>query len=141
MSSRRALAIEGHFYTNGLELKHKLQKKRLKEAEVPRGVSSVTEELQTWAQDFFNEEVPAVRGLGKYRLAPGYDHFVIDPIKWNRWGLERQAQHISTFRQFIAKSYDSYSKPSSAGHKAWPAGTKRGAELPEPNSLEIVVQT
>jgi len=45
MSSRRALGIEGRFYTNGLELKHKLQKKRLKEAEVPREVSSVTEEL------------------------------------------------------------------------------------------------
>ena len=53
MSSRRALAIEGRFYTNGLELKHKLQKKRLKEAEVPREVSSVTEEQQNWAQDYF----------------------------------------------------------------------------------------
>ena len=103
-----------------------------KEAEVLREVSSVTEELQNWAQDFFNEEVRAVRGLGKYRLALGYDHFLVDPIKWNRWGLERQAQHISSFRQFIAKSYDSYSKPSSAGHKASPAGTKRRAELPEP---------
>ena len=97
MSSRRALAIEGRFYINGLELKHKLQKKRLKEAEVPREVSSVTEELQNWAQDFFNEEVRAVRGLGKYRLAPGYDHFLVDPIKWNRWGLEREAQHIIHF--------------------------------------------
>ena len=81
MSSRRALGIEGRFYINGLELKHKLQKKRLKEAEVPREVSSVTEELQNWAQDFFNEEVQAVRGLEKYRLAPGYDHFLEDPIK------------------------------------------------------------
>ena len=53
MSSRRALAIEGRFYTYGLELKHKLQKKRLKEAEVPREVSSVTEEQQNWAQDYF----------------------------------------------------------------------------------------
>ena len=68
MSSRRALAIEGRFYTNGLELKHKLQKKRLKEADVPREVSSVTEELQNWAQDFFNEEVRAVRGLYVYLL-------------------------------------------------------------------------
>lgn len=132
MSSRRALGIEGRFYTNGLELKHKLQKKRLKEAEVPREVSSVTEEQQNWAQDFFNEEVLAVLGSGKYHLAPGYDHFLVDPIKWNRWGLERQAQHIISFRQFIAKSYDSYSKPSSTGHKASPPGTKRRAELPEP---------
>ena len=53
MSSRRALAIEGRFYTYGLELKHKFQKKRLKEAEVPREVSSVTEEQQNWAQDYF----------------------------------------------------------------------------------------
>lgn len=75
MSSRRALAIEGRFYTNGLELKHKLQKKRLKEAEVPREVSSVTEEQQNWAQDYF----------------------LVDPIKWNRWGLEREAQHIIHF--------------------------------------------
>lgn len=75
MSSRRALAIEGRFYTNGLELKHKLQKKRLKEAEVPREVSSVTEEQQNWAQDYF----------------------LVDLIKWNRWGLEREPQHIIHF--------------------------------------------
>ena len=97
MSSRRALAIEGRFYTNRLELKHKLQKKRLKEAEVPREVSSVTEEQQNWAQDFFNKEVLAVLGSGKYHLAPGYDHLLVDPIKWNCWGLERQAQHIIPF--------------------------------------------
>ena len=132
MSARKRLGIEGRFYTNGLELKHKLQKKRLRETDVPKEVSSVTAELQKWSEEFYVEESRAVRGLGKYRLAPGYDQFHIDPVKWNRWGPERQSQHISSFREFVPKAYDSYRKPSSAGHKTSPKAGKRRAELPEP---------
>lgn len=132
MSARKRLGIEGRFYTNGLELKHKLQKKRLREGEIPNEVACVSEELQTWSEEFYIEEARAIRGLGKYRLAPGYDHYHVDPTKWNRWSPERQSQHVNSFREFVPKSYDSYKKPSSAGHKTSPKSNKRRAELPEP---------
>ena len=42
MDARKSLGIEGCFYMNGLELKHKLQKKRLSEANFPKEVYAVT---------------------------------------------------------------------------------------------------
>jgi len=38
MSARKRIGIEGRFYTNGLDFKHKLQKKRLREGEIPNEV-------------------------------------------------------------------------------------------------------
>ena len=73
--------IEGRFYTNGLGLKHKLQKKRMSEENVPKEVAAVTLQLNTWAEDFVLEEVRSIRGLGKYRLAPAYDRFQVDPVR------------------------------------------------------------
>ena len=131
LSSRESLGIEGRFYTNGLELKHKLQEKRLREAQVPREVLRVTEELQKWSEEFYLEETRAICNQGKYHLAPGYDQFHVDPVRWNRWGPERQTQHVTSFRQFVPKSYDSYKKPNSAGKKTSPKSKKRRAELPE----------
>ena len=49
MEARQYLRIDGRLYTNGLELKHKLQKKHLKEADVPKEVQSVTKELESKA--------------------------------------------------------------------------------------------
>ena len=86
LSSRQSLGIEGRFYTNGLELKHKLQKKMLREAQVPREVSCVTEELQKWSEEFYAEETRAIYNLGKFLLAPGYEQFQVDPVRWNHWG-------------------------------------------------------
>ena len=93
MSARQRIGIEGHFYTNGLDCKHKLQKKRLREGEIPNEVACVSEELQKWSEEFYIEEARAIRGLGKYRLAPGYDHFHVDPNKWNRWSPEAVSAH------------------------------------------------
>ena len=81
LSAWQILGIEGRFYTNGLGLKHKLQKKRMSEENVPKEVAAVTLQLNTWAEDFFLEEVRSIRGLGKYRLAPGYDRFQVDPVR------------------------------------------------------------
>ena len=50
-------------------------------------------------------------------------------------GVLRQCQHINSFREFVPKSYDSYKKPSSAGHKTSSKSNKRRAELPEPEIL------
>ena len=131
LSARETLGIKGRFYTNGLELKHKLQKKQLKESDIPKKVSEVTSLIESWAEEFYHEETRAIRGMGKYRLACGYEHFLVDPVKWNRWGVPRQEQHLEAFRNFVPNSYNKYSKPKSAGLKATPQSKKRRADLPE----------
>ena len=45
-SACQELGLSGCFYTNGLELKHKPQNKCLRESEVPKEVSKVTETLE-----------------------------------------------------------------------------------------------
>lgn len=131
-SARQQLGLSGRFYTNGLELKHKLQKKRLRESEVPKEVAKVTDTLEGWTKEFYAEEERALRGLGKYRLAPGYEHFLVDPVTWNKWGPQRQAQHFLSFRRFIPKSYNTYKKPSVAGLKEGAQNNTRRCNLPEP---------
>ena len=54
------------------------------EEEVPKEIAAVTAQLFTWAEEFYLAEEKAIQGLGKYRLAPGYDHFQVDAVKWNR---------------------------------------------------------
>ena len=82
----------GCFYTSGLELKHKLQKMRLWECEIPNEVADVSAELQTGSEEFWGiEEARAIRGLDKD------DHFYVDHTKWNCWSPERQRQHFNRF--------------------------------------------
>ena len=73
--------MKGRFYTNGLELKHKQQKKQMAEENIPKEVAVVTTKLQNWIEDFHDEKVRALRGLGKYRSPPGYESFYVDPCK------------------------------------------------------------
>lgn len=91
LSARGNLGIEGRFYMNGLELKHQLQEKRMAKEEVPKESAAVTAQVFTWAEEFYLEDERVIQGLGKYHLAPGYDHFLVDAVKWNRWGPARQA--------------------------------------------------
>lgn len=71
------------------------------EEDVPKEIAAVTAQLFTWAEEFYLEEERAIQGLGKYRLAPGYDHFQVDAVKWNGWRPARQAQHLEAFRGFV----------------------------------------
>ena len=141
-SARRELGINGRFTSNGLELKHKLQKKRLSDNEVPKEVAAVSQSLKEWAEEhFFAECVRAIRGLGKYRLAPDYCQFNVDPVQWNQWSISRQEQHLNAFYDFVPRSYDQYQKPKSAGLKASTTGAqKRRARLPEPELFYDRVQ-
>ncbi|KAK2552467.1 hypothetical protein P5673_026559 [Acropora cervicornis] len=102
--TRQILGIECRFYTNALELKHKLQQKRMSDEHVPAEVVAVTHHLITWVKDFYLEEVHSMRGLGKYPLAPGYNRFQVDPVRWNRWGPERQAQHLESLSCHLTTS-------------------------------------
>ncbi len=134
LTARRELGIHGRFTSNGLELKHKLQKKRLSEDNIPKEVAAVSESLKQWAEEnFFAECARAIRGLGKYRLAKDYVKFYVDPVQWNRWSVSRQEQHLKAFFEFVPKAYDQYQKPKNAGQKSSATGAqKRRARLPEP---------
>ena len=66
---------------------------------MPKEVAKVTETLEGWTKEFYAEEERALRGLGKYRLAPGYEHFLVDPITWNKINGVPSDRH-STCRVF-----------------------------------------
>ena len=86
LSARKELGIEGRYYSNGLELKHKLQKKKLREAEIPKEVTRVSETLLAWANDnYYLEATKALRGFGKYRLAKEYRDFERAPEVWIKY--------------------------------------------------------
>ena len=129
MSAREKLGMKGRFYTNDLELKYKLQKKQMAEENIPKGVAAVTAKLQNWIEDFHEEEVRALRGLGKYRLSAGCETFFVDPCKWNTWSVERQNSHVKKYAQFNPRSYDTYRKLVLASLKKAPK--KRRAREPE----------
>ena len=128
MSAREKLGMKGRFYTKGLELKHKLQKKLMAEENIPKEVALVTAKLQNWIEDF-HEEVRALRGLGKYRLSPGYESYYVNPCKWNTWSVERQNFNVKKYAQFNPRSYDACWKPVLAGLKKAPK--KRRVREPE----------
>ena len=128
-AAREKLEMKGRFYTNGLELKHKLQKKQMAEENIYKEVAVVTAKLQNWIEDFYEEEVRALKDLGKHRLSPGYESFYVDPCKWNTWSVKRQNSHVKKYAQFNPRSYDPYRKPVLAGLKKVPK--KRRAREPE----------
>ena len=129
ISAREKLGMKGRFYNNGLELKHKLQKKQMAEENISKEVAAVTVKLQNWINYFHEKEVRALRDLGKYRLSPGYESFYVDLCKWNTWSVERQNSHIKKYSHFNPRSYDAYQKPVLAGLKK--ALKKHRAREPE----------
>lgn len=82
----------------------------MSEEHVPAEVVAVINHLNTCAEDFYLEEVRSIRGLGKHRLAPGYNRFQVDPVRWNRWGPERQAQHLRSLSCHLTACMQSHSQ-------------------------------
>lgn len=133
-SVRAACGISGRFYTNGLELTHRLQKKITKDTTGNVKAVDVVEAnklLRDFVDQYYSEAVRALRGIGKYRLANGYEHFIVQPITWDRWSLQRQQQHINTFLQFVPSQTQLFVKPKNAGLKSTPPAKHRRARLPE----------
>ena len=62
MAAREKHGISNRFTTNGLELKHRLQKKHLSENDVPKEITSVTKQLYEWSMNYFKEARRAIRG-------------------------------------------------------------------------------
>lgn len=88
-------------------------------------------ELVCWADEFYVELTRSIRGFGRYRLAPGYESFFVDPVKWNKWSVERRQQHVDQFLNFMPSESQLYSKPAAAGLKKAPR-EKRRSEKEEP---------
>lgn len=131
LSARRSLDITGRFYTNGLESAHHLQKKFSQEEKSPKTVTEVNLVLRQWCDEFYNEAVRAIRGLGKYRLANGYDEFFVEPTKWSVWSPIRRQQHVDMFLDFKPTQSQLFQKPAAAGLKKAPR-SKRRSEKGEP---------
>ena len=73
----------------------------------------------------------AVRGLGKYRLAPGYTSFSVDPTLWSKWSDQRKEQHMKRYFEYVAKPSEIYQKPANAGKKGNSFEVKRRSTQPE----------
>lgn len=131
LDARSCLNISGRFYSNGLESAHRLQKKFLADELTSSNITSVNESLSEWVAEFYKEAVRALRGVGRYRLAVGYEQFFVEHVKWNQWSPVRRQQHVDVFMKFIPKSAQLYKKPSVAGLKKAPRESRR-VENPEP---------
>ena len=79
ISTRGNAGIESPFYTNGLQLKRRLQKNKLVESNIEKKVDPKNNLLQKWMEEFKREEIRAVQDLGKYHLAQEHQTFAIDP--------------------------------------------------------------
>ena len=125
LSARKYLDIDGRYYTNGLELKHKLQKKKLREEDIPQEVVAVSEALKSWANDnYFLEAEKAIRGMGKYRLSKDYANFYRDPVEWNRYSKAKQEEIKEKFFKYVPNPME-YEKPKGAGFKDGTGKNKR----------------
>eukprot|EP00794_Sanderia_malayensis_P013682 gene13682-biopygen10980 len=132
LSARSQLNIKGRFYTNGLESGHRLQKKFLaEESHNESRVAEVNKLICQWVEEFYTESVRALRGLGRYRLANGYETFFVEPTKWNQWSPQRRQQHADQFFAFIPSQSQCYRKPASAGLKK-PPKVPRRVSMQEP---------
>ena len=79
LSARENAGIESLYYTNELELKHRLQKNKLVESNIQKNVDPKNNMLQKWMEEFNREEIRAAQGLGKYNLAQEHQTFAVDP--------------------------------------------------------------
>ena len=62
LEARRILGFTDCFYTNGLENKHKLQKKKVFEAGIHKEVIAVSMKLNEWCEEYYREAERAIRG-------------------------------------------------------------------------------
>ena len=69
------------------------------EDEVPKEI--VSKALKTWIQSYYSEVRPTVRGLCKYRLAPEFLNFYVEPAMSVQWSKERRGQHYEALLRCI----------------------------------------
>ena len=113
--AQEQVEINTRYYNNNLELKHRQQKKKLCDLNISGDFSQVSGALKKGIEEnYYNEIVLAIGGLGKYRLAPGFTVFSVESALWSRWSTERRQQHLGRFFEFIPKPSETYQKPANA---------------------------
>lgn len=136
-SAKDRVGINSVFYNNRLEVMHKLQKKLKKEDDIPHEVVAMVKMLKEWSESYYHEAVRAVRGIGKYRLAPDFQTFAIDPVRWIRWGCDRQEQHLDAFFLFTPEVTWLFKRPANAGQKSTVVKKRRDKDEPQLFSQRI----
>ena len=142
------MGIEGRFYNNPLENRHKGQKKKIEEeVEKSRDLRKIINAIEKWIDENYLQEISlALRGLGKYRLARSFENLFVDATTWLRISPENREVKIKYFQTYNPKPSTSYKKPSNAGKK----GTRqvipvtersKGTGLVYPVSVVVVVRT
>eukprot|EP00112_Aurelia_sp_Birch-Aquarium-sp1_P002183 Seg1234.19 transcript_id=Seg1234.19/GoldUCD/mRNA.D3Y31 product="hypothetical protein" protein_id=Seg1234.19/GoldUCD/D3Y31 len=116
-SVKDRLCQDEKFFNNRLEIMHKLQKKKITEEDISKEMIEITNMLREWTASYRNEATKSLRGLGKYRLAPGFQQFFVDPVRWYQWSTERQRQHCDAFFHHKPKISETFARPSNAGLK------------------------
>ena len=91
LSARQNLGITGRFYTNGSELKHRLQKKCLREDEIPKEVANVTSMLERRIAEFY------LRKKGLFVVRESIGLFIgMTSFKSTQWSGTGRAQKGKT---------------------------------------------
>ncbi|XP_066932127.1 uncharacterized protein [Clytia hemisphaerica] len=131
-SARDKLQIDGRYYNNNLELLHKLQKKKREDLKIAsKDVVVMSDVLNRWIEENFYSQISlAIRGKGKYRLAPEYATFYVSPSRYRDMTDEQRSRHITKFLQFIPTPSNTYKKPQDSGKKK--KVVKRRATQEEP---------
>lgn len=130
--------VTGRYYSNGLESHHRLIKKELSENGNPKSVEKVNEILYNRIDKYYCEVERAIRGIGEYRLAPGYEQFSISVPRWIQWSSARKQQHMEKFFNYVPKAVNQYKRPPSAGHKAVPRKKHRSEQVEPEFSVDRV---
>ena len=126
------LNIKDRYYTNALDNKHKLQRKKIFEAGTQKEIVAVSKQLNDWCNEYYREGERAIRGFGRYRLSEEYKHFLRTPTKWSQMSAKNQQNLLKKFYESTLGA-TLYTKPSGAGKKVGDSGkNKRRVRLPVP---------
>ena len=90
---------------------------------------------------YYTEAQRAILGIEKYNLAPEYEHFYVEPVRWAQWLDDRRNQHFNAFMQRRPKTF-AYEKPKEAERK--PGGTRKNkwrAGLPQPQLFSEIPES
>uniref|UniRef100_A0A7M5X2F9 Uncharacterized protein n=1 Tax=Clytia hemisphaerica TaxID=252671 RepID=A0A7M5X2F9_9CNID len=116
IEARDAHGITKRYTTNALENQHRIERKELKEDQIPKHMADVSEKLGECVQSYYTEARRAIRGIGKYRLAPDYQYLAVEPGTWCSWNDEKRDVYFEKFMRARPLAY-AFEIPENAGKK------------------------
>lgn len=127
IEAREEHGIEKRYTTNALENQHRIEKKELKEDQIPKHMVAVSEKLGEWVQSYYTEARRAIRGIGKYRLAPDLQYLFVEPAVWCSWSDSRRDKYFAKFMKAKPLAY-AFEIDENAGKKPKSRKKKRRSE-------------